>query len=84
MAVRGIPPSNLSGITRPGRGGMVVVKPKNMKGTLARLWELTKGNRRGLFMVLVLSAFGSGASILSPYITGKTVTMVSHSEPITW
>lgn len=84
MSVSGIPPANLSGITRPARGGMVVVKPKNMKGTLVRLWGLTKGNRRGLLIVLVLSALGSGASVLSPYITGKAVTLVSHSEPIGW
>ena len=38
----GVPPANLSGISRPGRGA-AVVKPKNMKGTLGRLWSLTKG-----------------------------------------
>ena len=61
----GVPPANLNGISRPGRGG-VVVKPKNMKGTLGRLWRLTKGQRKGLGWILLLSAFASAASILSP------------------
>ena len=35
-----VPPANLNGISRPGRG-MAAVKPKNFKGTLLRLWNLT-------------------------------------------
>ena len=76
------PPANLSGITRPGRG-IVVVKPKDFKGTLHRLWRLTKGHRRGLGWILLLSAFASGASILSPYITGNVVTAVKEGDAIT-
>ena len=52
-----VPPVNPGGISRPGRGG-VVVKPKNMKGTLIRLWKLTKGQRKGLGWILVLSEIG--------------------------
>ncbi len=37
----GVPPANLSGISRPGRGA-AVVKPKNMKGTLGRLQSLPR------------------------------------------
>lgn len=80
MADRTVPPANLNGISRPGHGS--VVKPKNMKGTLVRLWQLTKGNRNGLWLILLLSAFGSAAAILSPYITGKAVTMISDGEVI--
>lgn len=79
----GVPPANPGGISRPGRGG-VVVKPKNMKGTLLRLWELTKGQRKGLGWILVLSAFASGASILSPFVTGRAVTAVSDGEAVLW
>ncbi len=78
----GIPPANLNGISRPGRGG-VVVKPKNMKGTLARLWQITEGKRRGLGRILLLSALASAASILSPYVTGKAVTAISDNDPLT-
>mgnify|MGYP002511927201 CR=1 FL=1 len=79
----GVPPANLNGISRPGRGG-VVVKPKNMKGTLGRLWELTRGQRDGLGWILLLSAFASGASILSPYVTGKAVTAIGGGDPALW
>ena len=77
----GIPPANLNGISRPGRGG-VVLKPKNMKGTLARLWQLTKGRRKGLGWILLLSALASAASILSPYVTGKAVAAVSSGDAL--
>lgn len=79
----GVPPVNPSGIFRPGRGG-VVVKPKNMRGTLLRLWKLTKGQRKGLGWILVLSAFASGASILSPFVTGRAVTAVSSGDTVLW
>lgn len=79
----GVPPANPGGISRPGRGG-VVVKPKNMKGTLIRLWKLTKGQRKGLGWILVLSAFASGASILSPFVTGRAVTAVSDGDTVLW
>ena len=68
--ITSVPPRNLNGISRPGRG-TVVVKPKNLKGTLKRLWDLTKGHRKGLGWVLLLSAFSSAASIVSPRLTGK-------------
>ena len=79
----GIPPANLNGISRPGRGG-VVIKPKNMKGTLYRLWKLTKGQRKGLGWIIFLSAFSSCASILSPYITGRAVTAISKQDAVLW
>lgn len=79
----GMPPVNLNGISRPGRGG-VFVKPKNMKGTLRRLWRLTEGQRKGLGWILLLSAFASGASILSPYVTGKAVTAISGDDAVSW
>lgn len=77
------PFANLNGISRPGRGG-VVVRPKNMKGTLGRLWCLTRGQRRGLGWILLLSAFASCASILSPYVTGLAVTAISEGDAAAW
>ena len=77
------PPTNLNGISRPGKG-RVVIKPKNMKGTLIRLWKLTKGKRKGLGWILLLSALASAASILSPYITGKAVTAISKQDMVVW
>lgn len=77
------PFANLNGISRPGRGG-VVARPKNMKGTLGRLWCLTRGQRRGLGWILLLSAFASCASILSPYVTGLAVTAISEGDAAAW
>lgn len=82
MADRMAPPANLNGISRPGRG-RAVVKPKNMKGTLRRLWDLTKGSRRGLGVILFLSALSSAAAILSPYLTGKAVTLIRAGDAVT-
>ena len=78
-----VPPANPGGISRPGRGG-VVVKPKNMKGTLRRLLLLTKGHRKGFGWLLLLSALASGASILSPYVTGRAVKAISGEDAAAW
>lgn len=75
------PPQNMNGIQRPSRG-MVVVKPKNLKGTLKRLWLLTKGHRQGLGWILLLSALSSCAAILSPRITGNAITAVKAGDPL--
>lgn len=61
---------------------MQVVKPKNMKGTLIRLWELTKGQRKGLGWILLLSAFASGSAILSPYLIGQVVNRIDIGEKV--
>ena len=55
------PPMN-----RNGRGPMFRPreKPKNLKGTLLRLWSLTKGQRKGLGWILLLSALTSASAIL--------------------
>ena len=77
-----VPPQNLNGISRPGRMGANVVKPKNLKGTLLRLWNLTRGHRNGLGFILILSALASAASIISPYLTGKIVTTIKDGSPV--
>lgn len=70
------PPSRL------GRGrGVPVVKPKDMKGTLLRLWRMTKGHRKGLGWILLLSALASGSAVLSPYIIGMAVNSIDGGNP---
>lgn len=74
-------------ITPPSQGagriqrGMPGVKPRNMKGTLRRLWELTRGHRRGLGWILVLSGLASGSAILSPYVIGRIVNLIDEGNP---
>lgn len=72
-----VPPSNFG----RARGG-VVVKPKNMRGTLYRLWKLTKGHRKGLGRVLLLSCFASGSAVLSPYLIGRIVNLIDSGNII--
>lgn len=70
------PPSQL------GRGrGVPAVKPKDMKGTLIRLWKMTKGHRKGLERILILSAFASCSAVLSPYIIGKAINSIDGGNP---
>ena len=70
------PPGGFGRINR----GMQAVKPKDMKGTLRRLWELTRGTRKGLGWILLLSAFSSGSAVLSPYIIGQAVNRIDAGE----
>lgn len=72
-----VPPSNMG----RARGGPVE-KPKNMKGTLYRLWQLTKGHRKGLGKILLLSGLASLSAVLSPYMIGRIVNLIDEGEPM--
>ncbi len=61
--------------------GMPVQKPKNMKGTLLRLWELTRGHRQGLPFIFVLSGIASASAIFSPYLIGRLINLIDRGEP---
>lgn len=71
------PPSQLG-----HRRGIPVVKPKDMKGTLLRLWRLTNGHRRGLGWILFFSALASSSAILSPYLIGNAVNCIDSGNPL--
>lgn len=69
------PPSQL------GRArGVPAVKPKDMKGTLIRLWQMTRGHRKGLGFILLLSALASGSAVLSPYLIGRVVNHIDNGD----
>lgn len=55
-------------------------KPQDLKGTMIRLWKLTKGSRRGLGWILVMSAFTSVSAILSPFVIGLIVNKVDVGD----
>lgn len=77
-----LPPQNMRGISRPGRG-MVVVKPKDLRGSVKRLISLTKGHRKGLSIVLLLSGLASLTTVFSPYITGRAIAALQDGDPLT-
>ncbi len=70
------PPSQLGRVR-----GVPAVKPKDMKGTLVRLWQLTRGHRKGLGWILALSGLASGSAVLSPYLIGRAVNRIDAGEP---
>ena len=77
------PPASMSP-SGPGKGlarGRPVEKPKDLTGTLRRLWNLTRGSRQGLGWILLLSALTSAASILSPLVIGRTITAIDSRSP---
>lgn len=57
-----------------------VVKPKNMKGTLSRLWSLTKGHRQGLWLVFALSGLASLSAMLTPLLIGKIIDSINNGH----
>lgn len=77
MAKEMTPPPSSFG--RVGRS-LNVVKPRNMKGTLLRLWQLTRGHRKGLGWILLLSALASGSAVLSPYLIGEAVSRIDGGQ----
>ena len=82
MANTNLPPA-ASGIRGPHRGlRQPVVKPRDLKGTLVRLWKMTKGRRKGLGWILALSAQASASAILSPLVIGRAVNMVDTGHPV--
>lgn len=74
------PPSTMGGKHRGLHG--IVQKPRDLKGTLLRLWHLTKGSRKGLGWILLFSALASASAILSPFIIGIAVTAVNNGNPV--
>ena len=64
--------------------GVPAEKPKNLKGTLIRLWNLTKGHRQGLGLIMLLSVLASASAILSPLIIGNAVNMIDSGNYALW
>ncbi|MCI1211434.1 ABC transporter ATP-binding protein [Bifidobacterium tibiigranuli] len=63
--------------------GAAVVKPKNMRGTLRRLFDMTAGQRRELIPVFALSGLGAGSAVLSPLLVGLVISTIATGDPIT-
>ncbi len=66
------------------RHGVPGIKPKDMRGTLRRLWEMTEGHRQGLGLILLLSALASASTILSPLLIGSAVNRIDAGHFALW
>ncbi|MED4753616.1 ABC transporter ATP-binding protein [Brevibacillus choshinensis] len=70
---------------RPGRGlghgGRVpVVKPKNFKGTLRRLWEAFGKEKRVLPIVFLIVLVDALLMLSAPYLIGKSIDAMTGGE----
>jgi ATP-binding cassette, subfamily B, multidrug efflux pump len=69
------------GLGRPGGGPArfrgPVIKPKNFKGTLKRLWQYFGRERKVLSFIFVFIVIDSAVTLLAPYMIGKAVDAMS-------
>ena len=65
-----------------GRGtrGLKGPKPKNMKGTLKRLWEYFQNERKLLVILFICVIIYSLVTLLVPYIIGKSIDSMSKGK----
>ncbi|CAM3917996.1 ABC transporter ATP-binding protein [Cohnella lubricantis] len=78
------PPEVHVGHGRPpvrGRGGPVQ-KPKNMRGTLRRLWEFVGKERRWLAIVFLFVLVDSALTLAGPYLIGTSVDAAADSSGV--
>ena len=70
---------------RPGGGrrhGQPVVKPRDMKGTVKRLTDTLKGDRKGFILILVFAVLSSAAGIFSPLVIGRAITAINNGNAV--
>ncbi|MFD2370202.1 ABC transporter ATP-binding protein [Brevibacillus sp. GCM10020057] len=69
---------------RPGRMGHAgrgpVVKPKNFKGTLRRLWQAFGKEKRALPLVFVIVLVDALLMLAAPYLIGKAVDAMAGGQ----
>lgn len=63
-----------------GRGPIgIVVKPKDFKGTLLRLWKYFGGERKLLFIILIFIVLSSAIGLAVPYLIGRAIDAMTIS-----
>jgi len=55
-----------------------------MKGTLHRLWKLTKGRRKGVPVLFLLSGLASVSAMVTPLLVGKCVDSIDAGSMAFW
>ncbi|NMM61833.1 ABC transporter ATP-binding protein [Clostridium sp. P21] len=66
---------------RPGKSHgrmMPVVKPKNFRATLSRLWKYFGSQRKFLMLIFIFIIIDAALSLAVPYIIGKSVDAMSE------
>lgn len=73
---------SMPGPMGPGRGGgprgmVPVVKPKNFKGSIARLWNYFGKERKLLSIILIFILVDSAILLSVPYLIGRSIDAMS-------
>jgi ATP-binding cassette subfamily B protein len=79
------PPLSMPG--RPGgsggnRRGAPIVKPRNFKETMKRLWHYFGNERKMLNIVFLFILLSSALSLLSPFLIGKAIDAISLDNKV--
>ncbi len=71
----------------PGRGPghhiKAIVKPKDTKATIKRLWTYLAGSKLLLILVLCLVLVSVAANLAGPYLLGLSIDALTQSAPLT-
>lgn len=73
-------PGRGPGNFRGARGMMPVVKPKNFKGTVFRLWKYFGGERKLLTVILIFILVDSALGLAVPYLIGHSVDAMTSKN----
>lgn len=74
-------PGGFGGGQRGGnRGMMPVVKPKNFKATMLRLWKYFGRERKLLAIIMIFVLIDVALGLVAPYLIGKSVDAVSKGN----
>jgi ATP-binding cassette, subfamily B, multidrug efflux pump len=68
------------GFGGPGRMGQVVVKPKDFKGTIARLWKYFGREKKLLILVFIFIIITAAIGLTVPYLIGKAIDAMSPGK----
>ncbi|MEH7176347.1 ABC transporter ATP-binding protein [Neobacillus vireti] len=78
------PPISIPGRPMGGghRRGGPVVKPKNFKETIRRLWHYFGNERKMLSLVFIFILFSSALALLSPFLIGKAIDAIGLDKKV--
>lgn len=71
-------PGRPGGFGPPGRGP--VVKPKDFRATMKRLWTYFGAERRGLSLIAVFVLLGAALTVAGPYLIGVGIDAIHQGD----
>lgn len=73
----------LPGRNRGGRNRGPVIKPKNFKGTMKRLWQYFGSERKLLIIIFIIVIVDSAIALVVPYLIGRSIdAMGTRSQAV--